>query len=70
MATITHLHPLLQLLHADNVGLDGIVDQVEVLEGHLLDSQARFFEFRGGLFLAVGVEVHLHGEVPGLFQVL
>ena len=70
MMAITHLHLLLQLLHADDVRLDGVVDQVEVLGGHLLDSQARLFEFRGGLILAVGVEVHLHGEVPGVLQVL
>ena len=70
MATITHLHPLLQLLHADGVGLDGVVDQVKVLKGHLPDSKALFFESRGGLFLAVGVEVLLHSEVPGLLEVL
>ena len=33
-------------------------------------TQARFFEYWGGLLLAVGVEVHLHGEVPGVLQVL
>jgi hypothetical protein len=66
MATVTHLHLLLQLLHAEGVGLDGVVDLVEVLEGHLLD----FFESRCGLFLAVGVEVLFLGEVPGLLEVL
>ena len=70
MATVTHLHPLLQLLHADGVGLDGVVDLVKVLDGHLLDSQAFFLESRCGLFLAVGVEVLLLSEVPGLLEVL
>ena len=66
METVTHLHLLLQFLHAEGVGLDGVVDLVKVLEGYLLD----FLESRCGFFLAVGVEVLLLGVVPGLLEVL